>query len=171
MRAKQLLAMAAMVVFASTAMAHKASDSFIYVDLDASEVRIDIALRDLALLVPLDANSNQEVTGQELRSQRPAITQAIEESVTLASEQGACSLKGQSWGLSSHSDGPYLATQYQANCANGEAPEQIEYTLLFDRDSLHRGLVEITSGDTRSLTVLSPDRQVVELTGSAMGVL
>ncbi|MGO1501497.1 MAG: HupE/UreJ family protein [Marinobacter sp.] len=169
MRAKQLFAMLAMVAFASTALAHKASDSFIYVDLDASEVRIDIALRDLALLVPLDSNNDQQITGQELRTQRSATTQAIENAVTLSSKQGACTLKGQDWGLSSHSDGAYLATQYQANCANGEAPEQIKYTLLFDRDSLHRGLVEITSGDTRSLTVLSPDQQVVELTGSATG--
>ncbi len=169
MRAKQLLAMLAMVAFASTALAHKASDSFIYVDLDASEVRIDVALRDLALLVPLDSDSDQKVTGRELRTQRSATTQAIENGITLASKQGACTLKGLSWGLSSHSDGPYLATRYRADCANGEAPEQIRYTLLFDRDSLHRGLVEITSGDTRSLTVLSPDQQVVELTGSAAG--
>lgn len=169
MRAKQLLAMLAMVAFASTALAHKASDSFIYVDLDTSEVRIDVALRDLALLVPLDSDSDQKVTGRELRTQRSATTQAIENEITLASKQGACTLKGLSWGLSSHSDGPYLATRYRADCANGEAPEQIRYTLLFDRDSLHRGLVEITSGDTRSLTVLSPDQQVVELTGSAAG--
>lgn len=169
MRAKQLLAMLAMVAFASTALAHKASDSFIYVDLDASEVRIDVALRDLALLVPLDSDSDQKVTGRELRTQRSATTQAIENGITLASKQGTCTLKGLSWGLSSHSDGPYLATRYRADCANGEAPEQIRYTLLFDRDSLHRGLVEITSGDTRSLTVLSPNQQVVELTGSAAG--
>lgn len=169
MRAIQLLTMLVMMLLASTALAHKASDSFIYVDLDASEVRIDIALRDLALLVPLDSNNDQQVTGQELRTQRPATTQAIENSVTLASAQGACDLRGQAWGLSSHSDGPYLATQYRVDCANGESPEQIKYTLLFDRDSLHRGLVEITSGDTRSLTVLSPEQQVVELTGNATG--
>lgn len=169
MRAMQLFTLLAMVAFASTAVAHKASDSFIYLDLDAAEIRIDVALRDLALLIPLDANGDQQLTGQELRAQRSATTQAIENAVTLASEQGACNLKGQAWGLSSHSDGPYLATQYGIDCLNGELPQQIEYTLLFDVDSLHRGLVEITSAGTRSLTVISPDQPIVDLTGGPIG--
>lgn len=169
MIAKQLLAVLAMAVFATTAFAHKASDSFLYVDLDASEVRIDVALRDLALLVPLDANGDRKVTGQELRAQRSLATQAVEDAIILSGEQGACKLRGQAWGLSAHSDGSYLATQYQVECANGGLPEQIEYTLLFDQDSLHRGLVQITSGDARSLTVLSPEKPVVDLTVGAIG--
>lgn len=172
MFAKQLLAMVAMVAmlaFAGSALAHKASDSFLYVDMDASEARIDVALRDLALLVPLDSNGDQKITGQELRAQRSLATQVVENAITLTSEQGACKLRGQAWGLSSHSDGPYLATEYRIECPDGELPEQIEYTLLFDQDSLHRGLVQITSGDTRSLTVLSPDQPVVDLTSGAIG--
>lgn len=175
MSAKQLLAMLIMTVCASTAVAHKASDSFLYVDMDASEVRIDVALRDLALLVPLDANGDQKVTGQELRAQRSLATQAVENAITLSGEQGACKLRGQAWGLSSHSDGPYLATRYQIDCPDGERPEQIEYTLLFDQDSLHRGLVQITSGtsgtsgESRSLTVLSPDKPFVDLSVESMG--
>lgn len=169
MLVKQLLALLTMAAFASPALAHKASDSFLYVDMDASEFRIDIALRDLALLVPLDSDGDQKVTGLELRAQRSLATQTIENAITLTSEQGACSIRGQAWGLSSHSDGPYLATQYQIACPNGERPEQIEYSLLFDRDNLHRGLVQITSGDTRSLTVLSPDKPTVDLTGGAIG--
>jgi hypothetical protein len=169
MLAKQLLAMVAMLAFAGSVLAHKASDSFLYVDMDASEVRIDIALRDLALLVPLDSNGDQKVTGQELRAQRNLATQAIESAITLTNEQGACNIRGQAWGLSAHSDGPYLATRYRVDCPNGKLPDQIEYTLLFDRDSLHRGLVQITSGETRSLTVLSPDQPVVDLTGGSIG--
>lgn len=169
MSAKQLLAVLIMAAFAGTAFAHKASDSFLYVDMDASEVRIDIALRDLALLVPLDANGDQRITGQELRAQRTLATQAVENGITLTGEQGVCKLRGQAWGLSAHSDGPYLATQYRIDCSNGELPKQIEYTLLFDQDSLHRGLVQITSGETRSLTVLSPEKPVVDLTGGATG--
>ena len=169
MSAKKLLAVLIMATFASIAFAHKASDSFLYVDMDASEIRFDIALRDLALLVPLDANGDQRITGQELRAQRTLATQAVENAITLTGEQGVCKLRGLAWGLSSHSDGPYLATQYQVDCPNGELPEQIEYSLLFDQDSLHRGLVQITSGEAQSLAVLAPDRQTVDLAGGAAG--
>ncbi|MBK1851374.1 HupE/UreJ family protein [Marinobacter sp. 1-4A] len=169
MSIKQTLALLVMAAFASTVFAHKASDSFLYVDMNASQVRIDVALRDLALLVPLDTNGDLKVTVQELRAQRSLATQAIENALTLTSGQTACELRGLTWGLSAHSDGPYLATEYRVDCPNGEPPEQVEYTLLFDTDSLHRGLIQITSGETRSLTVASPDKPVVDLTESAVG--
>lgn len=44
----RLLLLAAFSASASPAWAHKASDAFIYLDLDQSTVRVDLALRDLA---------------------------------------------------------------------------------------------------------------------------
>jgi hypothetical protein len=82
-----ILALLCLLGLSPASQAHKASDSFLYLDLDAAEIRIDVALRDLALLVPLDANNDQQVTGQELRAQRAATTQVIENALTLTSER------------------------------------------------------------------------------------
>ncbi|MBW7471944.1 HupE/UreJ family protein [Marinobacter sp. F4218] len=159
-----------MFPLATPALAHKASDSFLYVDTGQSELRIDVALRDLALLMPLDRNGDQQLSGREVRAQRAVITRTLEEAVTVASASGSCSLTGTDWGISTHSDGHYSAARYRLGCPNGEAPQTLSYTLLFDRDSLHRGLVRIDSGDRHTLAVLSPaERTVNLLPGTAPG--
>ncbi|WP_236744520.1 hypothetical protein [Marinobacter similis] len=128
-----------LLTLANPVLAHKASDSFMYLDTDAGQFRIDVALRDLALLVPLDSNRDGEVTGGELRQHRGAILNAVEAGITLSSGNSACALQGQQWGISQHSDGAYAATRYQVLCADGQAPDRLEYRLLFEQDSLHRG--------------------------------
>jgi|AntRauTorcE11897_2_1112592.scaffolds.fasta_scaffold01401_7 hypothetical protein len=145
------------------AFAHKASDSFLYLDRDQSELRVDVALRDLALVLPLDANSDQKLSGAELRESRGRITQWTENGITLNSLSGECRLSGQTWGISQHSDGPYAAALYALECPNGELPETLNYTLLFKQDPLHRGLLSVTSGGEEFLNVLAPDKTTLAL--------
>lgn len=147
--------------------AHKASDAFIYLDQDQSELRVDLALRDLALELPLDTNGDQQVSGAELRAARGDITRYLEQGLMLANPSGACSLQGRQWGLSRHSDGPYAAARYQIACPDGQHPESLTYSLLFDRDPLHRGLVSLTAGGKETLAVISPDERTLSL-GRAM---
>lgn len=161
------LLIASVTLFCQSALAHKASDSFIYADLNQSEIRIDVALRDLALVVPLDRNGDQQLTGAEVRAGRNSITQWVEQGITLANRSGGCALTGQQWGLSSHSDGPYAAGRYAINCPDGGPPETLEYNLLFEQDPLHRGLVSLETGDTSTLGVLGPDSRMLTLAPSA----
>lgn len=154
--------------------AHKASDSFIYLESAQSELRIDLALRDLALVLPLDTNGDGQLTGAELRSNRAGITRFVDQGVAIASASGRCDLEGQQWGLSSHSDGPYAAARYRIVCADNEPPATLEYNLLFEQDALHRGLVSVNNGDTERLAVLGPDNRVLTLdplTGAGARVL
>lgn len=143
--------------------AHKASDSFMYLDQEQSQLRIDVALRDLALVLPLDTNGDQALTGAEVRAGRAAITRWTEAGITLANPSGNCRLTGQSWGLSSHSDGPYAAAQYRINCPDGGAPNTLDYQLLFDQDPMHRGLLSVIDGGTETLSVLSPQQRSLAL--------
>lgn len=152
-------------------LAHKASDSFLYLDTGTGELRIDVALRDLALLVPLDQNQDLQITGREVLSQRATITRTVENALELSANSGVCSLQGLEWGLSRHSDGQYAAARYRIDCPGGNKPKQLRYSLLFDRDSLHRGLVEITSDTGSSLAVLSPERNQLALVTETFGAL
>lgn len=165
------LLLLALISQSGLALAHKASDSFIYLDTTAGELRIDVALRDLALLVPLDRDGDLQITGREVRSQREAITRTVESALELSAESGPCSLQGLQWGLSRHSDGRYAAARYRINCPGGGEADQLQYSLLFDRDSLHRGLVEITSDTDVSLAVLSPDHNELALATETSGML
>lgn len=169
------LAVTLIIALASaSAQAHKASDSFLYLDQTdpaGDSLRIDLALRDLALVLPLDANRDGQVTGAELRSARGPITRYVEAGVKVSSNAGACALEGNQWGLSSHSDGPYAAARYGINCPEGASPTRIDYDLLFDVDSLHRGLVQWTTENGESLAVLGPDARRLDLAVSQPSIV
>lgn len=162
-----LLFVAMLALSSSPAWAHKASDAFIYLDLDQSTVRVDLALRDLALELPLDRNADRRVTGAELRAARGEITRYLEQGLILANHSGSCTLQGEQWGLSAHSDGPYAAALYQVSCPNGQVPESITYSLLFDRDPLHRGLVSLTFEGQETLAVIGPDDPTLALAATS----
>ncbi|WP_166261641.1 HupE/UreJ family protein [Marinobacter salicampi] len=152
------------LMFSATAVAHKASDSFIYVNTDKSEIRVDVALRDLALVLPLDRNGDRELSGSEVRASRDGITRWMEQGITLSNPSGNCRMAGQRWGLANHSDGPYAAGLYYVHCPDGAAPDLLEYNLLFSQDPLHRGLVSLETGEGSTLGVLAPDNRSLPLT-------
>ncbi|MCK7552528.1 HupE/UreJ family protein [Marinobacter goseongensis] len=160
------LALLLSLALPSAGWAHKASDSFIYLDQTQSQVRIDLALRDLALLLPLDGNGDGQLNGAEVRSARADITRLVEQGLTLSNSAGRCQLVGQQWGLSRHSDGPYAAGRYQVACPDNLPPATLEYSLLFDRDPLHRSLVSITDSQDERLGVLGPDDRTLALENS-----
>lgn len=153
-----------LLLFSAAAVAHKASDSFIYVDQHQSEIRIDVALRDLALVLPLDRNGDGKLSGSELRANRDRITRWTEQGITLSNASGNCRITGQKWGLASHSDGPYAAASYNISCPDGGMPESLEYNLLFSQDPLHRGLLSLETGGSGTLGVLAPDKRRFPLT-------
>ena len=148
------------------AAAHKASDSFLYLDNGPTELRIDVALRDLALMTSIDSNGDREVSGQELRQARPEITRTVESALSFSNSSGNCDLAGRKWGISEHSDGFYSAARYAIQCPDGEPPRALEYNLLFEQDALHRGLVSLDYDGQKRLTVLGPDSRTLDLTGT-----
>ncbi|MEO9587879.1 MULTISPECIES: HupE/UreJ family protein [Marinobacter] len=167
-----VVSMVLLALISGTAWAHKASDSFIYLNQDRGEIRIDVALRDLAVALPLDRNGDRQLSGAELRAGRDQITRWVEQGVTLSSTQADCRLTGQQWGLSRHSDGPYAAGLYTISCPDGAAPDTLTYNLLFSQDPLHRGLISLESDGTSTLGVVGPDsRQLALSAGDAPGSL
>ncbi len=147
------------------AAGHKASDSFLYLDSGPTELRIDVALRDLSLLTNIDSNGNRQISGQELRQARPEITRTVESALTFSNGSGNCDLAGRKWGISEHSDGVYSAARYAIHCPDGEPPRALQYNLLFEQDALHRGLVSLDYDGQKRLTVLGPDSRTLDLAG------
>ena len=158
------LALLCLLLLSPAATAHKASDSFLYLDQDRSELRIDIALRDLARALPLDTNNDQALTGAELRAGRAEITRWMEDGVVLSNGSGECRLNGRTWGLSTHSDGPYAAAAYGVQCPDGNTPDTLNDQLWFKQGALHRGLLSVTGGGGETLAVFSPDQTSLTLT-------
>lgn len=135
------------LLLAGLAHAHKPSDS--YLTLRASTgsqeiaVRWDIALRDLDYVLQLDRDTNAAITWGEVRQRSEDITRYATSKLQLSSKDQACAWRSAApLMIDKHSDGAYAVLSLVATCpALGEAV-QARYSLLFDVDPSHRGLVQ-----------------------------
>ena len=129
------------------AQAHKPSDSYLTLRAtDASNVvavRWDIALRDLDYVLQLDRDGNGELAWGEVRQRADDITRYAQGRLALMAGQAPCVWETASpMQLDKHSDGTYAVLGLNARCADLSAGLKARYSLLFDVDPSHRGLVQ-----------------------------
>lgn len=144
------------------AWSHKASDGFVYLDVSKQSGRLDLALTDLHNVVDLDDNADGQLMWREVTQHKPALLRYITSHFKLRSAKQLCHLNWQDPALTRHSDGYHLAFLFAAECAE-PAPWEVEYSMLFERDALHRGLLHWQEGTREGLGVLSPERSLFTL--------
>ena len=135
--------------FASTsALAHKPSDSYLTMSVpkDGSDVTVrwDIALRDLDYVLQLDRDNDGALTWGEVRARGDDITKYATANLALSSKDKPCALTTSApMQLDKHSDGTYAVLSLSAVCGAALSDAlQVKYSLLFDVDPSHRGLVQ-----------------------------
>ena len=130
----------------SPAWAHKPSDSYLTMTAgDSSNITIrwDIALRDLDYMLQLDRDDNGDLTWGEVRQRAGDITRLATERLTLTAAGSPCKLVTTAdMQVDKHSDGNYAVLSLNAQCPKLIAPLKANYSLLFDVDPSHRGLVQ-----------------------------
>ncbi len=99
------------------ALAHKASDSYLVLDVSGRDVsgQWDIALRDIDFALGLDLDGNGEITWGELRARHADIDAWALGRLTLQ-RGGACTLRVADHLVDSHTDGAYAVLQLAGSC-------------------------------------------------------
>jgi hypothetical protein len=140
-------------------MAHKASDSYLVLDIKGTTVsgQWDIALRDIDFALGLDLDGNGEITWGELRARQTDIDAWALGRLTLQ-RGGACTLRAADHLVDSHTDGAYAVLQLAGTCPAGSGELALSYRLLFELDALHRGLLRLNLDGTTQTAVFSPAR-------------
>ena len=191
MQASWLLALTLGLV-CGPALAHKGSDAYLDVqqlepsasqpenggDAKARNFRfvLAVAIRDLDLVVPIDANADARVTWGEVKAATPRVLALFNEMARLdvpagapgaaVAVPGACRLNWQTEGLERRSDGVYLRAVAQARCPADQVLN-FRYTLLKDQDSTHRLLVAGRIGGKDLLSTVSPQQGILSLRAGA----
>ena len=149
---------ALLTVCAAPAMAHKASDSYLVLDVKGQEVsgQWDIALRDIDFAIGLDANSDGEITWGEVKARHAEIAAWALGRLTLQ-RGGDCSIKVAEHLVNTHTDGTYAVLRLTGTCPSNTGALALNYRLLFDIDALHRGLLRLDLDGVAHSAVLAPD--------------
>lgn len=143
-------------------LAHKASDSYLVVEVKGSAVtaRWDIALRDIDFALGLDTDGNAEITWGELRTRQSDVTAWALSRLELG-RGGTCALRPAGIQVDDHTDGGYAVLDIIGDCPGASGSVDLRYRLLFDLDNLHRGLLRLTLLGVTHTSVLAPDSGTV----------
>jgi hypothetical protein len=136
------LALCLLLALHPTAFAHKGSDAYLDVRGDEGAagtlaLTLSVAIQDLDLVLPLDANADGKVTWGEIQAAHPAVERLLQASTGL---QGSapCALEWRFAGLERRSDGAYQRWSARTDCPGASS---LRYTLLAAQDATHRLLV------------------------------
>ena len=154
----QRLLFSLMLLLAWPALAHKASDSYLVLNVQGEQVigQWDIALRDIDFALGLDADGNGDINWGELRAQHANIAAWAMSALTV-SRGGACPLQVTQHQVDDHTDGAYAVLRLAGTCPASTGDLGVNYRLLFDQDALHRGLLRLDLDGLTHSAVIAPD--------------
>ena len=152
--------------------AHKPSDSYLMLSVKGDHLtgQWDIALRDLDYAIELDANGNGEITWGEVKAKQTEIAAYVLAHLAIAADGARCAISVTEHLIDNHSDGAYEVMRFAADCPAAPLVLTIKYTLFFDLDPQHRGLLRFEEQGRTHLAVFSPDRQTWQWEGQSVGL-
>jgi hypothetical protein len=167
-----IMAVGTGVVLLSSASAHKSSDSYLRLSLDGGHIsgQWDIALRDLDYAIGLDTDNDGVITWGELRAHHRAIAVYALSNLRLDADGGVCATRATDHLVDQHSDGAYEVMRFDADCPAAPRVLTIKYTLFFDLDPQHHGLLRLEEQGRNHTAVFSPDRETWQLEGQSVGL-
>ena len=162
---RRLAAIFLLSLWIAPAHAHKPSDSYLALSLQGDKVtgQWDIALRDLDFAIGLDADGNGEITWGEVKAKHNEIAAYALSRLQIASDRTSCPIRVIEHLIDNHSDGAYEVLRFATDCPAAPENLSIKYTLFFDIDPQHRGLLRFEADGNTHTAVFSPDHETWQL--------
>jgi hypothetical protein len=142
------------------AHAHKPSDSYLMLSVEGNTIsgQWDIALRDLDFALGLDVNGDAEITWGEVRAKHAEIAAYAMSHLQLANQGHACPAHVIEHLIDDHTDGAYAVLRFKAECQPTLETLQVRYSLFFDIDPQHKGLLRLQYQGASSTGIFSPEK-------------
>jgi HupE / UreJ protein len=152
-----------LIVFCKPCYAHRPSDSFFTLKWENGELsgQIELAIKDLEMLMALDSDHDMKVTWGELKSHKEEIFQYINEKITFQSNKKNCSLTHFDLLVTNYSDGAYATVPFNVDCFESQiVTYDLTYNILFELDAQHRGLLNVMSGSNFQTSVFTSQNRM-----------
>jgi hypothetical protein len=159
-------------LWVAPAYAHKPSDSYLMLSLRGDHLtgQWDIALRDFDYAIGLDADGNGEITWGEVKAKHKEIEAYALARLMIDADGARCAMSVTEHLIDNHSDGAYEVMRFAADCPAAPRVLTVKYTLFFDLDPQHRGLLRLEEQGRTHTAVFSPDRETWQLEGQSVGL-
>lgn len=148
------------VIFPSSSYAHEPTKSYLNLTIESNRItgRLDMPLRDLHNVVPLDVDTNGFLMMGKLSSRLPAIVAYISARLKLSADGRPLTLcfTNSEPAVESFPDDNYLELPLDAEIASAPKKLEVEYRLFFETNSLHRGLLKLEYNGRTQTAVFSP---------------
>src|SRR4051812_37061847 len=149
-------------LYPTVSQAHKPSDSYLTLtqaDTGLSlEGQWDIALRDMQHAMDLDVNGDGAITWGELKERQVALTRYAFARLTIEAiargDRQRCELRQRAMLFDRHVDGGYAVLRFGVQCPFRPAQLALHYSLFFDLDPNHRGLLDVRAAGYDQAAVL-----------------
>ena len=150
------------LLVALPAHAHRASDSYLSLQVDAATVtgQWEIALRDLDNALGLDTDGDGRIVWGEVRTRALEVEAFARTHLDLRAEAALCAGRAVQVGVNRRSDGAYLVLDLAFACPQTTREIELDYTLFADLDGEHRGLVRFESAGVSEASVLGGETRV-----------
>jgi HupE / UreJ protein len=156
---RALLVAAGLMLLGASAAAHQPSDAYLTLEVGETGLdgRWDIALRDLEQAIGLDRDQDGKLTWGEVRQREPEIAAYALARLELAAGDLRCQTTPGALALDRHGQNAYAVLGFTAICPASLTRLDLRYSLLFDLDPSHRGLLNLAWAGTSSTAVLGPE--------------
>jgi len=156
---RHFLAVCALWMVTGAAAAHEGSTSYLAIDTRGGGPdfagRFDVALIDLAWIMPLDVNADGALSWNEILAQRSAIAGTFSEGLSFSRGSKPCALAIREPWLADRLGLPYLSIDLAAVCES-TGPIAIASSLLFEEDDTHRVLISVRTPTEVHTATLAP---------------
>ena len=138
---------AALLLAAGAAQAHRPSDAFLTLEITGAQLhgQWEIALRDLDVVVAIDADGDRSLTWGELKAGRAAIDEALSGALKIEAGGHACALRTTELMVNVRVEGRFAWIGLAGECPAAPEALTLEYSLLFDVDPTHRGILVLNA--------------------------
>ncbi|MCB1739159.1 MAG: HupE/UreJ family protein [Gammaproteobacteria bacterium] len=139
----------------------KTSDRFS--DRTSGWARLELALRDAALLVPLDVDGDGQLTWGEVKRGYAMLSETVLTRITLGEPGNRCELRAGAPAVSRRLGLGYLVIDFVFDCPGAVLPSQMVYALPDRLGGQHRALTQVHTARTRYEQVLSAQQPMLDL--------
>lgn len=148
-----------------TASAHKLSDAYFTVVVSNNQITgtCEVALRDLEVILALDSNLDGAITWDELRAKQTNFVGYVSSRIQASADSNRVALAWDGLKVSQHLDGAYAVLELATTIPETTRKLELAYSLLWEEDPLHRGLLNLRVGTNTTAAVFSQSAPTVAI--------